>query len=217
MPQLTSPSFFLFLLVLLLANDVLRLDAITTAIDDVNITALKQLCDKFKHEHFDIVYDEYGWSLEKDYDSDGLGGDGGGDDGSGAGRNGGVNDAERKINTTNTSINHLKGFCVDIFKEFVRFCPIDYRLYQNDDGLWGNYDEKKKAWDGMIGKLVDGKADMGMRERERDKQTRRPTDTNTNRPASTSCYHSQVGKIFTTRPPPSFDLLPHPVLPCRHC
>ena len=40
-------------------------EALTAAVDDDNITALKQLCEKFRDEHFDIVYDEYGWSLEK--------------------------------------------------------------------------------------------------------------------------------------------------------
>ena len=40
-------------------------EALTAAVDDDNITALKELCEKFRDEHFDIVYDEYGWSLEK--------------------------------------------------------------------------------------------------------------------------------------------------------
>ena len=122
-------------LLFLLSACVPQVTAITAAVDDVNITALRQLCDRFKHERFNVVYDVYGWSLEK------------------------MPGYEQK---NVTSIHQLQGFCVDIFKEFLRLCPIDYRLYQNGDQLWGiDYNETKQAWEGMVGELVYGKADMG--------------------------------------------------------
>ena len=64
-------------------------------------------------------------------------------------------------NDSIVSVERLEGFCVDIFKEFVRLCPIQYRLYKNKDGKWGNFNKEKKQWDGMIGELVEAKADMG--------------------------------------------------------
>ena len=133
-------------------------------------TALKQLCDKFKNEHFNIVYDEYGWSLEERKVIDGEGGGGGGSAGK-----------EATFNASDVSVDRLEGFCVDIFKEFVRLCPIQYRLYKNKDGKWGNFDEEKNEWDGMIGELVEAKADMGRcllgggREGQRDTGRQRQT------------------------------------------
>ena len=61
--------------------------------------------------------------------------------------------------TNSSELEDLEGFCADIFQRFLRYCPIQFRLYKNGDGLWGNFVDGK--WNGMVGQLVDGKADMG--------------------------------------------------------
>ena len=61
--------------------------------------------------------------------------------------------------TNTTRLADLEGFCADIFRRFLRYCKIRYRLYKNADGLWGGRVDGE--WNGMIGQLVNGKADMG--------------------------------------------------------
>uniref|UniRef100_A0A3B3ZQA7 Glutamate receptor n=1 Tax=Periophthalmus magnuspinnatus TaxID=409849 RepID=A0A3B3ZQA7_9GOBI len=56
----------------------------------------------------------------------------------------------------------LPGYCVDLAAEIAKHCGIRYQLRIVGDGKYGARDAETKIWNGMVGELVYGKADIAI-------------------------------------------------------
>ncbi|KAK7929182.1 hypothetical protein WMY93_005577 [Mugilogobius chulae] len=55
-----------------------------------------------------------------------------------------------------------EGYCVDLAAEIAKHCGIRYQLRIVGDGKYGARDAETKIWNGMVGELVYGKADIAI-------------------------------------------------------
>ncbi|XP_063314307.1 glutamate receptor 2 isoform X3 [Pelobates fuscus] len=55
-----------------------------------------------------------------------------------------------------------EGYCVDLATEIARHCGFKYKLTIVGDGKYGARDAETKIWNGMVGELVYGKADIAI-------------------------------------------------------
>uniref|UniRef100_A0AAQ4PRS2 Glutamate receptor n=1 Tax=Gasterosteus aculeatus aculeatus TaxID=481459 RepID=A0AAQ4PRS2_GASAC len=55
-----------------------------------------------------------------------------------------------------------EGYCVDLAAEIAKHCGIRYQLRIVGDGKYGARDAETKIWNGMVGELVYGKADIAV-------------------------------------------------------
>ncbi|XP_039606234.1 glutamate receptor 2b isoform X3 [Polypterus senegalus] len=55
-----------------------------------------------------------------------------------------------------------EGYCVDLAAEIARHCGFKYKLSIVPDGKYGARDPETKIWNGMVGELVYGKADIAV-------------------------------------------------------
>ncbi|XP_035529989.1 glutamate receptor 2-like [Morone saxatilis] len=56
----------------------------------------------------------------------------------------------------------MLGYCVDLAAEIAKHCGIRYQLRIVGDGKYGARDAETKIWNGMVGELVYGKADIAV-------------------------------------------------------
>ncbi|XP_068247412.1 glutamate receptor ionotropic, kainate 2-like isoform X2 [Palaemon carinicauda] len=55
-----------------------------------------------------------------------------------------------------------EGFCVDLINEISEILGFNYTIKLANDGNHGKFDSKKNRWNGMIGELLDQKADLAI-------------------------------------------------------
>ncbi|KAM4664251.1 glutamate receptor 3 [Discoglossus pictus] len=55
-----------------------------------------------------------------------------------------------------------EGYCVDLATEIAKHVGIDYKLSIVEDGKYGARDPETKIWNGMVGELVYGRADIAV-------------------------------------------------------
>ncbi|KAM8939972.1 glutamate receptor 2 isoform 1-T1 [Pelodytes ibericus] len=58
--------------------------------------------------------------------------------------------------------DRYEGYCVDLATEIARHCGFKYKLTIVGDGKYGARDAETKIWNGMVGELVYGKADIAI-------------------------------------------------------
>ncbi|XP_034749748.1 glutamate receptor 2-like [Etheostoma cragini] len=58
--------------------------------------------------------------------------------------------------------DRYEGYCVDLAAEIAKHCGIRYQLKIVGDGKYGARDAETKIWNGMVGELVYGKADIAV-------------------------------------------------------
>nr|XP_046255374.1 glutamate receptor 2-like isoform X2 [Scatophagus argus] len=58
--------------------------------------------------------------------------------------------------------DRYEGYCVDLAAEIAKHCGIRYQLRIVGDGKYGARDAETKIWNGMVGELVYGKADIAV-------------------------------------------------------
>ncbi|XP_047220764.1 glutamate receptor 2-like isoform X2 [Girardinichthys multiradiatus] len=58
--------------------------------------------------------------------------------------------------------DRYEGYCVDLAAEIAKHCGIRYKLRIVGDGKYGARDAETKIWNGMVGELVYGKADIAV-------------------------------------------------------
>ncbi|OCT96977.1 hypothetical protein XELAEV_18009196mg, partial [Xenopus laevis] len=58
--------------------------------------------------------------------------------------------------------DRYEGYCVDLAAEIARHCGFKYKLTIVADGKYGARDAETKIWNGMVGELVYGKADIAI-------------------------------------------------------
>lgn len=56
----------------------------------------------------------------------------------------------------------FEGYVVDLMDEISSILNFTYEIKPSPDGRYGFYDVNRKAWNGMIGDLINGKADMAV-------------------------------------------------------
>lgn len=55
----------------------------------------------------------------------------------------------------------FRGYCIDLIDEIASIVKFDYQILEVEDGKFGNMDEKGE-WNGIIRKLIDKQADIGL-------------------------------------------------------
>ncbi|XP_075152081.1 ionotropic receptor 25a [Haematobia irritans] len=60
-----------------------------------------------------------------------------------------------------TAPKGYKGYCIDLIDEIAAIVHFDYTIEEVEDGKFGNMDEKGE-WNGIVKKLIDKKADIGL-------------------------------------------------------
>ncbi|XP_063889783.1 glutamate receptor ionotropic, kainate 2-like isoform X1 [Scylla paramamosain] len=68
----------------------------------------------------------------------------------------------RKGSEQLTGNERYEGFCVDLIHKVSEIIGFNYTIKAADDGLYGNLDETTGKWRGMIGELVNQKADLAI-------------------------------------------------------
>ncbi|XP_069947297.1 glutamate receptor ionotropic, kainate 2 isoform X3 [Cherax quadricarinatus] len=68
----------------------------------------------------------------------------------------------RETSVQMTGNDRYEGFCVDLIQEISEVLGFNYTIRIAADGSHGKYDDKKKRWNGMIGELLDQKADLAI-------------------------------------------------------
>ncbi|XP_037079168.1 glutamate receptor ionotropic, kainate 2-like [Pollicipes pollicipes] len=58
--------------------------------------------------------------------------------------------------------DRYEGICIDLIQELSRMLGFNYTIVVNADGAPGTYNETTGRWNGMIGELLDGKADLAI-------------------------------------------------------
>ncbi|XP_061440404.1 glutamate receptor 2 isoform X2 [Rhineura floridana] len=58
--------------------------------------------------------------------------------------------------------DRYEGYCVDLAAEIAKHCGFKYKLTIVGDGKYGARDAETKIWNGMVGELVYGKADIAI-------------------------------------------------------
>ncbi|XP_069099342.1 glutamate receptor 2 isoform X3 [Pleurodeles waltl] len=58
--------------------------------------------------------------------------------------------------------DRYEGYCVDLATEIAKHCGFKYKLTIVADGKYGARDQETKIWNGMVGELVYGKADIAI-------------------------------------------------------
>uniref|UniRef100_A0A8D0GDU3 Glutamate receptor n=1 Tax=Sphenodon punctatus TaxID=8508 RepID=A0A8D0GDU3_SPHPU len=58
--------------------------------------------------------------------------------------------------------DRYEGYCVDLAAEIAKHCGFKYKLTIVADGKYGARDSETKIWNGMVGELVYGKADIAI-------------------------------------------------------
>uniref|UniRef100_A0AAR2K172 Glutamate receptor n=1 Tax=Pygocentrus nattereri TaxID=42514 RepID=A0AAR2K172_PYGNA len=61
-----------------------------------------------------------------------------------------------------TDNDRYEGYCVDLAAEIAKHCGFKYQLKIVGDGKYGARDAETKIWNGMVGELVYGKADIAV-------------------------------------------------------
>lgn len=61
----------------------------------------------------------------------------------------------RETSEQMTGNNRYEGFCVDLIHAISEILGFNYTIDIAVDGKHGNFDKKKKRWNGMIGTLLD--------------------------------------------------------------
>ena len=65
-------------------------------------------------------------------------------------------------NKNDTHPSKLQGYCVDLLAELSRLDELKYELHLVKDGLFGGIDAATGQWNGMIGEVLRGEADMAV-------------------------------------------------------
>ncbi|KAK7071641.1 hypothetical protein SK128_027199 [Halocaridina rubra] len=68
----------------------------------------------------------------------------------------------RETSEQMTGNDRYEGFCVDLIQEISEILGFNYTIKLTEDDKHGKYDKKKKRWNGMIGELLDQKADLAI-------------------------------------------------------
>ncbi|XP_050700937.1 glutamate receptor ionotropic, kainate 2-like isoform X2 [Eriocheir sinensis] len=68
----------------------------------------------------------------------------------------------RETSEPMTGNDRYEGFCVDLIKEISDILGFNYTLKIADDDKHGNFDKKLGRWNGMIGELLDQRADLAI-------------------------------------------------------
>ncbi|KAK8388628.1 hypothetical protein O3P69_020541 [Scylla paramamosain] len=68
----------------------------------------------------------------------------------------------RETSEQMTGNDRYEGFCVDLIHEISEILGFNYTLKIADDGQHGKFDKKLGRWNGMIGELLDQKADLAI-------------------------------------------------------
>ncbi|XP_064079193.1 glutamate receptor ionotropic, kainate 2-like isoform X3 [Macrobrachium nipponense] len=68
----------------------------------------------------------------------------------------------RETSEQMTGNDRYEGFCVDLIQEISEILGFNYTVKLADDGQHGKYEEKRKRWNGMIGELLDQRADLAI-------------------------------------------------------
>ncbi|XP_076034612.1 glutamate receptor ionotropic, kainate 2-like isoform X3 [Oratosquilla oratoria] len=68
----------------------------------------------------------------------------------------------RETSERMTGNDRYEGFCVDLIHEIALVLGFNYTLKLASDGKHGKYHENTDKWDGMIGELLDQKADLAI-------------------------------------------------------
>ncbi|XP_068243990.1 glutamate receptor ionotropic, kainate 2-like isoform X1 [Palaemon carinicauda] len=68
----------------------------------------------------------------------------------------------RETSEQMTGNDRYEGFCVDLIHEISEILGFNYTVKIADDGQHGKYDEKRERWNGMIGELLDQRADLAI-------------------------------------------------------
>lgn len=55
----------------------------------------------------------------------------------------------------------FKGYCIDLINEIAQIVGFDYDIKEVDDKKFGNMNEKGE-WNGVVRKLIDKQADIGL-------------------------------------------------------
>ncbi|XP_066943694.1 glutamate receptor ionotropic, kainate 2-like isoform X2 [Macrobrachium rosenbergii] len=56
----------------------------------------------------------------------------------------------------------LEGFCIDLIREISQILVFNYTVELADDGTYGRFDADSGRWNGMIGELLEQKADLAI-------------------------------------------------------
>ena len=56
--------------------------------------------------------------------------------------------------------DHYEGYSVDLLKHLSKMVKFNYTIKLVPDGKYGQYNEKKHQWSGMVGELLSEKADL---------------------------------------------------------
>ncbi|XP_045135922.1 glutamate receptor ionotropic, kainate 2-like isoform X2 [Portunus trituberculatus] len=68
----------------------------------------------------------------------------------------------RETSEQMTGNHRYEGFCVDLIHEISEILGFNYTIKIADDGQHGKFDKKLGRWNGMIGELLDQKADLAI-------------------------------------------------------
>ncbi|XP_069985019.1 glutamate receptor ionotropic, kainate 2 isoform X2 [Penaeus vannamei] len=68
----------------------------------------------------------------------------------------------RETSEQMTGNDRYEGFCVDLIHEISEIIGFNYTLKLADDSNHGKFDQKLQKWNGMIGELLDQKADLAI-------------------------------------------------------
>ncbi|XP_035685555.1 glutamate receptor 1-like [Branchiostoma floridae] len=72
-----------------------------------------------------------------------------------------ISDVDKDGNNV-TGNDRFQGFCMDLFSWISTELGFKYEYYEVEDGQFGIYDSKTGKWNGMIGDVLYGKADIVM-------------------------------------------------------
>ncbi|XP_076658018.1 glutamate receptor ionotropic, kainate 2 isoform X2 [Halictus rubicundus] len=61
-----------------------------------------------------------------------------------------------------TGNDRYEGFGIDIIQELSKTLGFNYTFEVQSDNVYGSYSKKLKKWDGMLGKIIDGEADLAI-------------------------------------------------------
>ncbi|CAM1305345.1 Uncharacterised protein g4013 [Pycnogonum litorale] len=69
---------------------------------------------------------------------------------------------EKESSTKLIGNDRFEGYCIDVIDAISRILKFKYEIHINEDRKPGTMDKVTKKWDGMMGELLNGKADLAM-------------------------------------------------------
>ncbi|KAG5874608.1 hypothetical protein JTB14_018818 [Gonioctena quinquepunctata] len=61
-----------------------------------------------------------------------------------------------------TGNDRYEGYGVDVIRELSKILGFNYTLVLQEDGLYGNFNQTTGQWDGMLGEIIEGRADLAI-------------------------------------------------------